>query len=77
HEAEKFIGLLYLWGGMSSYGFDGSGFSCNMARAIGCTIPRDAHDQLNSGEAVKEGEWEQGDLLFFAYEQGKGSVHHV
>ncbi|MCA0174136.1 NlpC/P60 family protein [Bacillus sp. RAR_GA_16] len=76
-EAEKFIGLLYLWGGMSSYGYDCSGFSYNMARAIGCTIPRDAHDQLNGGNKVEEGKWEKGDLLFFAYEHGKGSVHHV
>ena len=76
-EAEKFIGLLYLWGGMSSYGYDCSGFSYNMARSIGCTIPRDAHDQLKNGDPVEEGQWKKGDLLFFAYEQGKGSVHHV
>ncbi len=77
HEAEQFIGLLYLWGGMSSFGYDCSGFSYNMARAIGCTIPRDAHDQFKGGKVIKDGEWEKGDLLFFAYEQGKGSVHHV
>ncbi|MBF0708643.1 C40 family peptidase [Alkalihalobacillus hwajinpoensis] len=77
HEAEQFIGLLYLWGGMSSYGYDCSGFSYNMARAIGCTIPRDAHDQLKDGTLVEEGDWQRGDLLFFAYEHGKGSVHHV
>ncbi|WP_347550193.1 C40 family peptidase [Pseudalkalibacillus hwajinpoensis] len=75
-EAERFVGLLYLWGGMSSYGYDCSGFSHNMARAIGWTIPRDAHDQLKEGTVV-DGEWEKGDLLFFAYEEGKGSVHHV
>ncbi|WP_270182087.1 C40 family peptidase [Alkalihalobacillus sp. CinArs1] len=75
--AEKFIGLLYLWGGMSSYGYDCSGFSYNMARSIGCTIPRDAHDQMKSGERVQDGNWDVGDLLFFAYEKGKGSVHHV
>ncbi len=76
-EAERFIGLLYLWGGMSSYGYDCSGFSYNMARSIGCRIPRDAHDQLRFGTEVKNNEWEKGDLLFFAYEKGKGSVHHV
>ncbi|MGB7999669.1 MAG: NlpC/P60 family protein [Anaerobacillus sp.] len=76
-EAERFIGLLYLWGGMSSYGYDCSGFSYNMARAIGCRIPRDAHDQLRYGTQVQKNEWEKGDLLFFAYEKGKGSVHHV
>ncbi|MCA0988242.1 NlpC/P60 family protein [Guptibacillus algicola] len=75
--AEQFIGLLYLWGGMSSYGYDCSGFSYNMARTIGCTIPRDASDQMKSGKVIQNNEWEKGDLLFFAYEQGKGSVHHV
>ncbi|WP_377889063.1 NlpC/P60 family protein [Alkalihalobacillus sp. R86527] len=75
--AEQFVGLLYLWGGMSSYGYDCSGFSYNMTRTIGCTIPRDATDQMKSGKVIDEGEWRKGDLLFFAYEQGKGSVHHV
>lgn len=76
-EAERFVGLLYLWGGMSSYGYDCSGFSYNMARSIGCTIPRDATDQLKSGTVIEREHWQKGDLLFFAYEQGKGAVHHV
>lgn len=76
-KAEQFVGLLYLWGGMSSYGYDCSGFSYNIARSIGCTIPRDATDQLKSGTAVDKKNWQKGDLLFFAYEHGKGAVHHV
>ncbi|RLQ94306.1 C40 family peptidase [Falsibacillus albus] len=74
---EQFLGLPYLWGGMSSYGYDCSGFSYNMCKANGVIIPRDAHDQAESGEKVELDQISPGDLLFFAYEEGKGSLHHV
>jgi gamma-D-glutamyl-L-lysine dipeptidyl-peptidase len=74
---EQFLGLPYLWGGMSSYGYDCSGFSYNMCRANGYTIPRDAHEQASAGENVELSEIKPGDLLFFAYEEGKGNIHHV
>lgn len=74
---KQFLGLLYLWGGMSGFGYDCSGFAYNMHRAQGLIIPRDAHDQARSGEKVDQGSPEPGDLLFFAYEEGKGRVHHV
>lgn len=74
---EAFLGLPYLWGGMSSFGYDCSGFMYNMCRANGYTIPRDAHDQATSGIEVPLTELKAGDLLFFAYEEGKGSIHHV
>lgn len=62
---------------MSSFGFDCSGFSYTMCKANGYIIPRDAHDQAASGEKVELHQLEPGDLLFFAYEEGKGSLHHV
>jgi cell wall-associated NlpC family hydrolase len=74
---EMFIGLPYLWGGMSSFGFDCSGFSYTMCKANGYEIPRDAHDQAAAGEKVELDAIQPGDLLFFAYEEGKGSLHHV
>jgi gamma-D-glutamyl-L-lysine dipeptidyl-peptidase len=73
----KFLNLPYLWGGMSSYGYDCSGFSYSMCKANGYIIPRDAHDQANTGEKVSTAEIKPGDLLFFAYEEGKGRIHHV
>ncbi|MDR0136808.1 C40 family peptidase [Metabacillus idriensis] len=76
-DGERFIGLSYLWGGMSSFGFDCSGFSYTMCKANGYIIPRDAHDQAASGEKVELDAIQPGDLLFFAYEEGKGSLHHV
>ncbi len=74
---EQFLGLPYLWGGMSSYGYDCSGLSYSMCKANGYTIPRDAHEQARSGKNVPLAEIRPGDLLFFAYEEGKGSIHHV
>ncbi len=74
---EQFLGLPYLWGGMSSYGYDCSGFSYSMCKAGGYVIPRDAHDQADAGIPVEPSEIKPGDLLFFAYEEGKGKIHHV
>lgn len=74
---ERFLGLPYLWGGMSSFGYDCSGFSYSMCKAAGYVIPRDAHDQAQSGNPVELTELKPGDLLFFAYEEGKGNIHHV
>ncbi|MGG0720184.1 C40 family peptidase [Robertmurraya massiliosenegalensis] len=74
---EQFLNLPYLWGGMSSFGYDCSGFSYNLCKANGYQIPRDAHDQAKSGKSVELTEIQPGDLIFFAYEEGKGSIHHV
>ncbi|MDQ0217366.1 NlpC/P60 family protein [Peribacillus cavernae] len=74
---EKFLGLPYVWGGMSSYGFDCSGFSYMMYRANGYIIPRDAGDQAEAGFRVEPDAKQPGDLLFFAHEEGKGNIHHV
>lgn len=76
-DGEKFLNLQYLWGGMSSYGYDCSGFSYSMCKANGYIIPRDAHDQANAGVEISLQEIQPGDLLFFAYEEGKGRIHHV
>jgi gamma-D-glutamyl-L-lysine dipeptidyl-peptidase len=74
---KRFLGLPYLWGGMSSYGYDCSGFAYSMHRAVGITIPRDASDQSRNGKEIPKNKLAPGDLLFFAYEEGKGYVHHV
>ena len=72
-----FLGLSYLWGGMSSFGYDCSGFSHMMCKAAGYVIPRDAGDQAHAGARVDLSKIQPGDLLFFAYKEGKGEIHHV
>lgn len=74
---ETFLGRAYFWGGMSSYGYDCSGLSYATHKANGYKIPRDAGDQSKYGEKVPLDQLSPGDLLFFAYEEGKGRIHHV
>lgn len=77
--ALTFLELPYFWGGMSSFGYDCSGYSYNMLKAHGYFIPRDAGDQAKNGEEVDladQSQWQLGDLLFFANE-GSMKVRHV
>ncbi|WP_330962189.1 C40 family peptidase [Planococcus antarcticus] len=76
----EFLDLPYLWAGMSSYGFDCSGLTYNLMKANGISISRDAVDQALEGTEINQYDpdsWHIGDLLFFAYEEGKGKLHHV
>ncbi|GIO25244.1 C40 family peptidase [Oceanobacillus sp. J11TS1] len=75
--AMPFIGLDYFWGGMSSFGYDCSGLAYAAHKANGYWIARDAGDQAGDGEVVDLDAVEPGDLLFFAYQEGKGKLHHV
>ncbi|WP_313628090.1 C40 family peptidase [Enterococcus italicus] len=77
HLAKQFRGLSYVWGGISGSGFDCSGFAYSLHRAHGILIARDAHEQALAGKKVTLEEALPGDLLFFAYEEGKGFIHHV
>lgn len=75
--ARIFDGLPYLWAGASGFGFDCSGFTYSVYRQHGIDLPRDAAVQAVNGTAVLKNDLQPGDLLFFAYNQGKGIVHHV
>lgn len=75
--ASLFLGLPYLWAGVSGFGYDCSGFTYSLYGFHGIGIPRDASDQAKSGTAVRRSELRPGDLIFFAYDSGKGKVHHV
>ncbi|WP_080872399.1 C40 family peptidase [Oceanobacillus timonensis] len=72
-----FIGLDYFWGGMSSFGYDCSGLAYAAHKANGYWIARDAGDQAAAGKEIAIDTIEPGDLLFFAYQEGKGTIHHV
>lgn len=65
--ARRFLGVTYTWGGVSSYGFDCSGFTQMLVRQRGLIMPRDAGVQASwSGVVpVERKDLQPGDLLFF------------
>jgi cell wall-associated NlpC family hydrolase len=70
--ATAFVGLPYLWAGLSGFGLDCSGLTWLDYRVHGITIPRDALPQSRRGAAVTQPG--PGDLMFYAT---AGRVHHV
>lgn len=75
--AKKFLGLPYLWAGTSGFGFDCSGIMHSVYKNHGIIIPRDSFVQATHGTAVAKKNMQPGDLMFFAYNGGKGKVYHV
>ena len=73
-QAKRFLGVHYLWGGLSAWGYDCSGIIWAVYRAHGITIPRDADPQFRHGTAVSLHALQPGDLLFYGTQH---YVHHV
>jgi cell wall-associated NlpC family hydrolase len=73
-EAKRFLGIRYLWGGLSAWGFDCSGLVWDIFRTFGRTIPRDADPQFRSGTPVARASLRPGDLVFYGTQR---YVHHV
>lgn len=73
--ARQFVGVRYLWGGLSPYGLDCSGLVHYAYRQAGVVVPRDAHAQAAAVMPVPLGEELPGDLYFFA--RAGGRVFHV
>ena len=73
--AEKMKGIPYMWGGISTKGFDCSGLVLFCYRMAGVKVPRDASQQYKAGKDVKfhkypDGTYnltklKRGDLVFF------------
>lgn len=76
---ERFLGLRYLWAGVSAYGFDCSGYTYTLFHHHGISINRDASAQMNhSGlEPVERADLQRGDLVFFATKPGGARIRHV
>jgi hypothetical protein len=71
--ARTFLGLGYVWGGLSSWGTDCSGLVHLTHRLHGWIVPRDADDQHRVCTDTDDAR--PGDLYFFS--RDGSSVHHV
>jgi hypothetical protein len=61
--AMKFLGLPYIWGGRTSFGYDCSGFVQMLYGQMGISLPRDSSMQVN---ALKKSDAPAvGDLIFW------------
>jgi len=71
--SRRFLGLPYLWGGVSTYGYDCSGFTQMLLRRRGVLLPRDAAQQAawSGAAAVPKDKLQPGDLLYFGDNPGK------
>jgi cell wall-associated NlpC family hydrolase len=79
HEAARFIGKPYVWGGESpNSGFDCSGLVQYSYRQLGIDLPRTTYDQIGQGTAVQWGHFQPGDLIFSNFDgPGAGASHVV
>ncbi|MFG2055929.1 C40 family peptidase [Micromonospora sp. NPDC048930] len=73
--AERLRGLVYIWGGVSTYGIDCSGLVHLAWRRYGVTLPRDADDQAEATAPLALDEERPGDLYFFARPGRR--IHHI
>ncbi len=74
HEAERYLGTPYRYGGTTSRGFDCSGLVYNVYGNRGIPMPRSTSELSAWGSRKSLAKAEAGDLAFFKV---KGKTNHV
>lgn len=73
--ALQFVGNPYVWGGNSlTKGVDCSGFTKQVYKKFGITLPRTSYTQPSAGKKIKASEAKPGDLFFYGDSSG---INHV
>jgi gamma-D-glutamyl-L-lysine dipeptidyl-peptidase len=75
-DAQRMIGVPYLWGGTAGNGIDCSGFARLLHRWVGLELPRDADMQSAQSKHV-EPPYQPGDLFFFGEDDSERRITHV
>lgn len=77
--ARSFVGILpYVTAGSSlKTGADCSGFTQQIYRHFGITIPRDSRSQYAGAEKISENDLQPGDLIFYASGSAPSTIFHV
>ena len=73
---KSYLGVPYVWGGKSNFGYDCSGFTQSFFKTLGHSLKRDAFQQAAEGaEVILLSEAKTGDLAFF--DNADGRITHV
>jgi cell wall-associated NlpC family hydrolase len=75
--SKQYLGIPYKYGGTTTRGFDCSGFTSQVFRDVGITLPRTAAMQAEAGLKINENKAKPGDLLFFHNGSNKSRITHV
>jgi soluble lytic murein transglycosylase-like protein len=78
-EAQKYLGVPYLWGGTDpSKGLDCSGFTQLVYGNLGIDLPRVSAQQATAGQPVASlAQARPGDLVFFDHSSSRAGIDHV
>lgn len=75
--AKQYLGVDYVWGGVSPNGMDCSGLVLLVMRELGIPMPRVSRDQAQAGREVSLDEAQAGDLIAFDAGGPRGVVNHI